>query len=114
MKRERVDIDRRYLAVVPDRMPPYDDPDVQAVACELLGDPLDNAYWSKPVETNPATALHAAVRAVHVIRRRGTPVDGAALRELVRFAGEMSGMLTPRHTEQLEQRVRALAEGLRS
>lgn len=114
MKRDHVDVNPRACATVPKGLPSYDDPDVQAVACELLGDPF-GSYWSKPVETNPATALHAAVRAVAVIRQQhGTPVDGAALRELVRYAGEMSGMLTPQHTERLEARVRALAEGLRS
>lgn len=69
MKREHVDVNPRACATVPKSMPSYDDPDVQAVACELLGDPFGD-YWSKPVETNPATALHAAVRAVHVLRAR--------------------------------------------
>lgn len=109
MKRESVDVNPRACATVPKGLPSYDDPDVQAVACELLGDPF-GSYWSKPVETNPATALHAAVRVVHLMRqRRGVTVSSDELSALVRFAGEMSGMLTPRHTEQLEQLVRALA-----
>lgn len=52
---------------VPPGFPLYSHPGVQAVARELLGSPVSGDYWTKTVISNPATALHAAVRAVFVL-----------------------------------------------
>lgn len=52
---------------VPEGYPGYLNPTVQAVAAELLGNRSDSDHWRTPVTTNAATALAAAVRAVHAV-----------------------------------------------
>lgn len=59
-------IDEPDAGPVPEGYPTKDSPVVQAVARELMGD-RNGDHWHGPVITNPATALHAAVRAVHAV-----------------------------------------------